>query len=71
MGSALAPAIAQSEPAAVAFTLPPLPYAANPQGPAIDAQTMTVDHDKHHQADVDALKKALAVDLALAGHPLD
>jgi len=44
----------------MAFTLPPLPYAANALEPHIDAQTMQIHHDKHHQAYVDNLNKALA-----------
>jgi len=44
----------------MAFTLPPLPYAADALEPYIDAQTMTIHHDKHHQAYVDNLNKALA-----------
>ncbi len=44
----------------MAFTLPPLPYAPNALEPHIDAQTMTIHHDKHHQAYVDNLNKALA-----------
>ncbi|MBV9300931.1 MAG: superoxide dismutase [Acidobacteriaceae bacterium] len=41
-------------------TLPPLPYAPDALEPFIDAQTMTLHHDKHHQAYVDNLNKALA-----------
>lgn len=44
----------------MAFTLPALPYAADALEPYIDAQTMTIHHDKHHQAYVDNLNKALA-----------
>jgi len=40
--------------------LPPLPYAADALEPFIDAQTMTLHHDKHHKAYVDNLNKALA-----------
>src|SRR3979490_1054176 len=44
----------------MAFELPPLPYASNALEPHIDAQTMQIHHDKHHQAYVDNLNKALA-----------
>jgi Fe-Mn family superoxide dismutase len=42
------------------FTLPPLPYAPNALEPYIDAQTMTLHHDKHHAAYVINLNKAIA-----------
>ncbi len=41
------------------FTLPPLPYPAADLEPVIDAETMTIHHDRHHQAYVDNLNKAL------------
>lgn len=41
-------------------TLPALGYAFNALEPHIDAQTMQIHHDKHHQAYVDNLNKALA-----------
>jgi len=44
----------------MAFTLPPLPYANDALEPHIDAQTMTIHHDKHHQAYVDKLNAAVA-----------
>lgn len=41
------------------YTLPPLPYAANALEPVIDEVTMKLHHDKHHQAYVDGVNKAL------------
>ena len=42
------------------YSLPPLPYAYKALEPVIDAETMTIHHDKHHQTYVDNLNKALA-----------
>jgi Fe-Mn family superoxide dismutase len=41
------------------FELPPLPYDYDALAPTIDEQTMRIHHDKHHQAYVDNLNKAL------------
>ena len=41
------------------FTVPPLPYSYDALEPYIDAQTMHIHHDKHHQAYVDNLNAAL------------
>jgi superoxide dismutase, Fe-Mn family len=41
------------------YELPPLPYAYDALEPTIDEQTMRIHHDKHHQAYVDNLNKAL------------
>ncbi len=41
------------------FTLPKLPYDYSALEPHIDAQTMTIHHDKHHQAYVTNLNTAL------------
>jgi Fe-Mn family superoxide dismutase len=43
----------------MAFEVPPLPYDYNALEPHIDEQTMRIHHDKHHQAYVDNVNKAL------------
>jgi len=48
------------------FTLPPLPYAYDALEPHIDAETMHLHHDKHHQAYVNKLNEAVAKDPTLA-----
>ncbi len=42
------------------FTLPALPYSFSSYEPFVDAQTMEIHHDKHHQAYVTNLNKAIA-----------
>jgi Fe-Mn family superoxide dismutase len=44
----------------MAFTLPALPYAFNALEPHIDAKTMEIHHDKHHNAYVTNLNAAVA-----------
>ncbi|MEJ6788748.1 superoxide dismutase [Brevundimonas sp. BR2-1] len=55
----------------MAFTLPPLPYAYDALEPAIDKETMTFHHDKHHQAYVDKLNEAVNADAGLQGKTLE
>src|ERR1700748_1127165 len=43
----------------MAYEVPPLPYDYDALEPHIDAQTMTIHHDKHHQAYVDKANAAL------------
>ena len=41
------------------YEVPPLPYPEDALEPHIDAQTMQIHHDKHHQAYVDKVNAAL------------
>jgi Fe-Mn family superoxide dismutase len=43
----------------MAYEVPALPYPYDALEPHIDAQTMTIHHDKHHQAYVDKANAAL------------
>lgn len=43
----------------MSFTLPALSYAYNALEPHFDAETMSIHHQRHHQAYVDNLNKAL------------
>jgi Fe-Mn family superoxide dismutase len=54
----------------MAYSLPPLPYDYSALAPVIDEQTMQLHHDKHHQAYVDNLNKAIEADPALQGREL-
>ena len=44
----------------MSFELPQLPYAYDALEPHFDTQTMTIHHQRHHQAYVDNLNKAIA-----------
>ncbi len=54
----------------MAYSLPPLPYDFAALAPVIDEQTMKLHHDKHHQAYVDNLNKAIDADSSLQGREL-
>ena len=74
LGSRLMPSAsrAQAAPAPTGpFTLPPLPFAPNALEPYIDAETMTLHHDKHHAAYVNNLNKAIAPYPDLKKKPLE
>src|SRR5512133_396853 len=49
----------QSRGGTMPFEVPPLPYDYDALEPTIDADTMRLHHDKHHQAYVDNGNKAL------------
>lgn len=57
--------------AAAPFTLPALPYSYEALEPYFDAETMHLHHDKHHQAYVNNLNKAVEGHPELAGKSLD
>ncbi len=58
------------EPAAGVFELPPLGYEFNALEPFIDATTMQIHHDKHHQTYVTKLNEALEKAPELKGRTL-
>src|SRR5512143_3145506 len=55
----------------MAIELPQLPYAYDALEPYIDAQTMTIHHDKHHAAYVTNVNAALEKHPELAGKSLE
>ncbi len=55
----------------MAFELPALPYPPDALEPHIDAQTMTIHHDKHHAAYVNNLNAALEKAPELAGKSVE
>ena len=55
----------------MAFTVAPLPYDYAALEPTIDATTMKLHHDKHHQTYVDNLNKAIEGDPSLQGKSLE
>jgi Fe-Mn family superoxide dismutase len=58
-------------PHATLFELPPLGYAFDALEPHIDAQTMQIHHDKHHQGYVNKLNDAIEKDAALQHKSLE
>ncbi|WP_246683641.1 superoxide dismutase [Labrys sp. KNU-23] len=66
LAPASAAAAASTDPKGPA-ELPPLPYEAASLAPTIDAETMTLHHDKHHQAYVSNFNAALKQEPSLAG----
>ena len=64
-------AIAADAAPAGPFKLPPLPYAFDALEPHIDARTMEIHHDKHHQTYVSNLNKAVAGHADLAGKTVE
>jgi Fe-Mn family superoxide dismutase len=55
----------------MAYELPPLSYPFNALEPHIDAKTMEIHHDKHHQAYITNANKALDGHPDLAAKPVD
>ena len=55
----------------MAYELPKLPYANDALEPHIDAKTMEIHHDKHHQAYITNLNKALEGKPDLAGKSIE
>jgi superoxide dismutase, Fe-Mn family len=55
----------------MAYKLPPLRFGYDALEPYIDAETMELHHDKHHQAYVDNLNKALEPYPQLADFPIE
>jgi len=53
------------------YKLPPLPYDYDALEPHIDAQTMQLHHDKHHQGYVDGLNKAVQGMTEMASGEID
>lgn len=53
------------------YTLPKLPYEFGALEPYIDARTMEIHHDRHHQAYINNLNAALTDHLGLQNKPLN
>jgi Fe-Mn family superoxide dismutase len=68
--AACAPRFVFAQAPAGPFKLAPLAYPTNALEPHIDAKTMEIHHDRHHQAYVTNLNAALKDNVALAKLPL-
>jgi Fe-Mn family superoxide dismutase len=55
----------------MAYELPPLPYPVDALEPHIDAKTMEIHHDKHHQAYITNANNALKEYPQLAAKPVE
>ena len=55
----------------MAYELPPLTYPNNALEPHVDARTMEIHHDKHHQAYITNANNALKDHADLAAKPVD
>lgn len=55
----------------MAYELPPLPYPANALEPHIDARTMEIHHDKHHQTYVSKVNAAIEGKADLAAKSIE
>lgn len=55
----------------MAYELPPLPYANDALEPHIDARTMEIHHDRHHNGYVTNVNKALEGQPDLASMPIE
>jgi Fe-Mn family superoxide dismutase len=55
----------------MAYTLPDLPYPSDALEPHIDARTMEIHHDKHHQTYVNNLNAALEGHADLANKSIE
>lgn len=65
------PAVQPAPPPAGPFRLAPLPYPNDALAPHIDARTMEIHHDRHHQAYVNNLNVAVAGNAALSAMTID
>jgi Fe-Mn family superoxide dismutase len=70
VAAATLPRVALAQGSAGPFKLDPLPYPTNALEPHIDALTMEIHHDRHHQAYVNGLNAAVKDHSQVAAMPL-